>query len=227
MISVIIPTLNEEGSIGKLIRFLRSCSSEEEIEIIVSDGGSSDGTAEEVQASGARLVVSPKQGRAFQMNYGARNASGKIFYFLHADTYPPKNFVSEIKRSIDKKNEAGCFRLAFDHDHYFLNIYSWFTRFNFDLFRFGDQSLFVTGRLFSLVGGFDETLIVMEDQDMVKRLKKRSGFIVSNQQVITSSRKYQQVGIIKLQLIFTAILVMYYLGISQDKLVKFYHRKIS
>ena len=227
MISVIIPVYNEERSIGKLIRFLKNGGHSGELEIIISDGGSTDGTIREAREHGALVLQSPKKGRASQMNYGAEKARGEILYFLHADTFPPKNFVSLIRQHIDEKNGAGCFRLAFDHRHYLLSAYSWFTRFDIDLVRFGDQSLFVTDELFSLVGGFDEKLIVMEDQDMVRKLKKHSGFIVSNQHVITSARKYREVGILKLQLIFTAILGMYYLGVSQDKLVQFYRRSIT
>ena len=226
MISIIIPTLNESGNIRSLISYLKSCDGSDETEIIIADGGSTDGTTEGGPGLGVKVVECPQKGRAFQMNYGAEKASGDIFYFLHADSVPPKDFITKINGYISPKIKAGCFRLAFDHDHYLLSTYSWFTRFDVDFFRFGDQSLFVTGELFSLVGGFDERLLVMEDQNMVRRLKKHSGFIVSDQQVRTSARKYLKVGIVKLQLIFTAILGMYYIGVPQEKLVNFYKKHV-
>ena len=84
------------------------------------------------------------------MNYGAKLAKGDILYFLHADSFPPANFDQQIINEIDKNNYAGCFRLKFDNDdHFLLKISSWSTRINLQLFRGGDQSLFITKAIFN------------------------------------------------------------------------------
>src|SRR5690242_17441602 len=143
MISIIIPTYNEEGQIGKTLRHLFSCPGMEWVtEIIVADGGSVDNTLREAATAGAQGVISPGKGRAMQMNYGAAEATGSILYFLHADSLPPADFIGCILRSIEKGNDGGCFRLRFDCGHRFLRAVAWFTRFNSGLIRFGDQSLF-------------------------------------------------------------------------------------
>ena len=83
MISIIIPVLNEEVNIKKLVTYLQNCSLNKEIEIIVADGGSTDGTRAAAEASGATLIVSAVKGRATQMNAGARAAKYNILYFVH------------------------------------------------------------------------------------------------------------------------------------------------
>ena len=160
------------------------------------------------------------------MNIGATISTNDILYFLHADTIPPSSFYYEIKTAIEQGNAAGCYRLSFDNNHPLLTFYSWFTKFNMDIFRFGDQSLYVRKRVFQIVNGFDEELLVMEDQEIVKAIKKVSNFLIFQKSVITSARKYEKIGIIKLQLIFTAIMAMYYAGIDQQKIARFYHRAI-
>lgn len=226
-ISVIIPTFNEANSIAHTINKVRQNSGEHILETIVVDGGSTDATTEKAKNAGAKLIQSPKKGRAAQMNFGATQARGEILYFLHGDTHPPKSFDSSIKKAVDQNNQAGCFQLGFDDDHFLLRIYGWFTRFDIDLFRFGDQSLFITKNAFNKLQGFREDHIVMEDQEFVRRLKQDFSFIILDKQVTTSAQKYRNNGIIKLQLIFTLILLLYYLGIDQNKLVAIYKRFID
>jgi rSAM/selenodomain-associated transferase 2 len=225
MISIIIPTFNEQESISTLIGYLKN-NSPTGLEVIVVDGGSTDETVKIAEKAGAIVESSPKKGRSRQMNIGATISTNDILYFLHADTIPPSSFYYDIISAIEQGNASGCYRLSFDNNHPLLTFYSWFTKFNMDIFRFGDQSLFVSKRVFELVDGFDEELIVMEDQEIVKAIKKESNFLIFNKSVITSARKYEKIGIIKLQLIFTAIIAMYYAGIDQQKIARFYSRAI-
>ncbi|GAB5410120.1 MAG: TIGR04283 family arsenosugar biosynthesis glycosyltransferase [Balneolaceae bacterium] len=226
MISIIIPAYNEEESLPKLISYLLSKSASEEMELIISDGGSTDKTVERSSKLGAKVVESPKKGRASQMNFGASVAKGDILYFLHADSFPPTTFIKDIRESINKGFHAGCYRLAFNDPHPLLGFYAWFTKFNIDYFRFGDQSLYIQRDFFEILSGFDEKLIVMEDQMLVKKIKKKAKFEILDGKVITSARKYRHVGILKLQLVFSVILILFYLGVSQKKLVKFYKKTI-
>ncbi|MDZ7658769.1 glycosyltransferase [Fodinibius sp.] len=141
-ISVIIPTFNEADSITETIEKVQEHSKGYILEILVVDGGSTDATINRAKQAGAEIFESPDKGRAAQMNFGAKQAQGEILYFLHADTHPPKDFDSAIMSAVNQERQAGCFQLAFDYDHFLLRFYSWFTRFDIDLFRFGDQSLF-------------------------------------------------------------------------------------
>lgn len=222
MISIIIPVLNEEKNIGKLLSHLKKSSAGFITEIIVADGGSTDRTIDVTREMGATPLICKNKGRGVQMNEGASNAKGKILYFLHADTLPPDRYDQHIVEAYKHGYKSGCFRLRFDDPHWTLRIYSWFTRFETTFFRFGDQSLFAEKTLFYKIGGFDESLLVMEDQDMVRRLKKVGAFELIEENVITSSRKYRENGFVRLQLVFSIILLMYYAGANQNTLVHFY-----
>ncbi|SMO83957.1 TIGR04283 family arsenosugar biosynthesis glycosyltransferase [Gracilimonas mengyeensis] len=227
MLSIIIPAYNEADSIGKLVRCLQQNRGDYKTEILVIDGGSTDETRQVAEKAGAFVYTSPQKGRAPQMNYGAKMASGEVLYFLHADTYPPENFGAVIKRMLNEGAAAGCFRLKFDWDHPALKFYSWFTRFDLDVFRFGDQSLFAEKELFERAGGFREDLLVMEDQEIVTRLKKYAQFSIAEEAVVTSTRKYRQFGVFQLQCIFSIIVFLYYLRISQEVIKHFYENFLS
>ena len=117
--------------------------------------------------------------------------------------------------------------LSFDYNHWFLKANCWFTQFDVDAIRFGDQSLFVSSDIFKSSGGFAETHIVLEDQQLIKRLKKMARFTIIKKPVLTSARKYLQNGIYKTQGIFFIIYFMYRLGYSQQKLVATYKKMIT
>lgn len=226
-ISIIIPALNEERVIGRVLRTIGEQAERELHQIIVADGGSSDRTVEVAAENGADVITCGKRGRAVQMNCGAEAATGDLYYFLHADTTPPAGFDREIRAAVRSGAGAGCFRLQFTNDHPVLRFYSWCTRFKATILRFGDQSLFVKPDLFSQIGGFNESLVLMEDQQIVRDLTKVSSFMVLEQYVRTSSRKYEDNGVFRLQLIFTIILVLYYAGASQELLVHLYRSLID
>ncbi len=227
MISVIIPTYNEEVHIRATLQKLWEYDEANLIsEIIIVDGGSTDKTVAIAKSEGVKVIVSPKKSRAAQMNYGASFACCNLLYFLHADTIPPQGFTNDIAIAIKTGYDAGCYMLSFDHDHWFLKANCWFTRFNIDDIRFGDQSLFVTKEKFRKAGSFCEKHIVLEDQHLIKRLKKNDHFKVIKKPVITSARKYLENGIYKTQGIFFIIYFMYRLGFSQQRLVAFYRKLI-
>lgn len=226
-ISIIIPTYNEAGGIQELARYLSTAGKGPVPEIIVSDGGSTDGTPELAKAAGAKVIQSPEKGRAAQMNAGATMATGDILYFLHADTFPPADFKEAVLSSCAAGDSAGCFRLRFDEDHWFLKVNAWFTRFDIDSIRFGDQSLFIRKSDFERIGGFRKDHVVMEDQEIVRRIKKMTRFRVLPTAVVTSAQKYRENGFFRLQFIFSAIWLLYYMGLPQHKLVNIYNRLIK
>lgn len=201
-ISIIIPTLNEEDRLDHLLTYLKKNGGTHIQKIIIADAGSLDKTISIAEKHAVRIKHYKKKGRAVQMNEGAEIAAASVLYFLHADTIPPKKFGDQISNALRDGYECGCFQLSFDDPHPILKLYGWFTRFRTTLVRFGDQSLFVKKRLLNRVGGFDESLQVMEDQKIVRELKKEGKFKVLNARVTTSARRYRQNGIIRLQSVF-------------------------
>lgn len=227
-ISIIIPARNESEQLPKLLSYLRSSPGWENIaEIIISDGKSTDETVKIADEYSAKVVYNERAGRGIQMNQGARYACGNILYFLHADSFPPPDFAKQILQKVQEGYVAGCYRLRFDYKHWFLQANAWFTRFNINAFRFGDQSLFITQPVFESIGGFREDLIIMEDQEIVFRICKQGKFAVMKDYVATSARKYRINGVYRMQAIFFYIYFSYLFGASQDKLVKMYKRLIK
>ncbi|MCF6306498.1 MAG: TIGR04283 family arsenosugar biosynthesis glycosyltransferase [Flavobacteriaceae bacterium] len=229
MISIVIPVLNEAENIGKLLSHLIANSTSENIsEIIVVDGESSDDTINIVkcQVKHIQLLNSPK-GRAKQMNLGAKQAAGNILYFLHADSFPPKNFDQLIINEVEKGNLAGCFKMKFNNNHWWLRLASWLTHFSWRACRGGDQSQFITKGLFNKIGGYDESYTIYEDNILINELFKRKQFVVIQEWITTSARLYERKGIWKLQYHFWTIYVKRWFGASADEIYAYYKKYIA
>ncbi|MGI4736941.1 MAG: TIGR04283 family arsenosugar biosynthesis glycosyltransferase [Janthinobacterium lividum] len=226
-ISIIIPTFNEAEAIPHLLDYLHQATGGVPApEILVVDGGSTDATVPLARQAGATVLLAPRKGRAAQLNHGAQHARGGLLYFLHADSYPPAGFLAHLRQASAQGYGAGCYRLAFDHPHWFLRFSAWCTRLPLTAVRFGDQSLFVRRELFHRLGGYREDLLVMEDQEIVRRLRAQAPFRVLPHAVTTSARKYLANGVFRLQGIFALIAGLYWLGVSQRRLVQLYRRLI-
>ena len=221
VLSLIIPTFNEAAAIGPLLAYLQA-ELDAATELLVVDGSSTDPTPLLAAQAGAHVLSGPRKGRAAQLNHGAAHASGDILYFLHADSYPPPGFLADIRQAVAAGAGSGCYRLAFDHHHWFLRLNAWFTRLPVVWVRFGDQSLFVRQELFRQVGGYREDLLVMEDQELVERLQRAAPFRLLPRAVVTSARKYLVNGVFRLQGIFALIVLLYRLGVPQARLLRVY-----
>ena len=226
-ISVIIPVLNEATNIVTLLSCIKNNSSKHLIkEILVVDGGSTDQTASLVEKNGASIILSQK-GRAKQMNEGAKKASGEMLYFLHADTLPPQDFDKSILHAITTDSQAGCFQMRFDSDSFFLRFFAWFSRINLKVCRGGDQSLFITKKLFEDLNGFNEDYLIYEDNEFIGRLYEHTQFKILPQHVQTSARRYEKHGKLKLQYHFGVIHLKNSLGAGPEQLYQYYRQHIS
>lgn len=227
-LSIIIPIFNEVDAIHRLLLHLEnSISKTIDYEIIVVDGGSQDGSQKEVQKNQKVVFRQTEKGRAKQMNVGAKMATGNILYFLHCDSYPPKDFDLYIVNEILKGNNAGCFRMKFDFPHPILTISQWFTRINHISCRGGDQSLFVSKSLFDTIQGYNEDYIIYEDNEFINRLYAKKQFVVIPKTVVTSARRYRENGVWRLQYHFAVIHLKRRLGHSAESLLKYYKNNIS
>ena len=228
-ISIIIPTYNEESCIDDTLHKLSHLKSNFNYvkEIIVVDAGSEDATQRLVRAHPAVKLLKSKKGRPLQMNFGAKSAHGSILYFLHADSLPPKDYDVYIVNSIKANRLAGCFRMQFDSVHPWMKFISWLTKFRYKACRGGDQSLFVSRTLFEDVGGFDESYLIFEDHEIVTKLYAKTRFNVIQKKLLTSSRRFKDKGILKLQILFGVLYVKKWLGTSPDSLYSFYSKYVN
>ncbi len=219
-ISVIIPVLNEEEALPKLLKYLFPLTNST-TEVIVVDGGSTDQTLEKIKDYPIQLLNS-EAGRAVQMNTGAAVATGDVLYFLHSDTTPPTTFMEDISEAINKGQDSGCYRLGFDSDAFLLKINTYFTRYRFLWCRGGDQSLFIKKDLFEKLDGFPKGHIIMEEYFLIEKLLKNHHFKIIPKTIIASSRKYQKNNYLKVQLANLIIFNMNRLGYSQQKMYDAY-----
>ncbi len=246
-ISIIIPTLNEADNIKKLLlHLLKNAFAKNISEIIIVDGGSTDGSQNIIKnylsdraqskpnnnlstALKETIItcLHSEKGRAKQMNLGAKYATGNIFYFLHADSFPPKHFDEHIINQVEKGNNAGCFKMKFNSNHWWLLLAGQLTRLSWKSCRGGDQSLFITKPLFNTIEGFNENFKIYEDNELISKLYACNEFVIIPKWITTSARRYNTNGIWKLQFHFWTIHLKKWMGASPQTLNKYYLKHVS
>ncbi len=226
-ISVIIPTFNEEENIEACISHLLAATANNDVQIIVSDGGSRDNTVEIAQKVGATVITSPIKGRAGQMNYAINFATAPVYYFVHADAKPPSTFLADIENAIQKKYNCGCYRSCFDSKQLLLKLNAFFTRFDVLFCRGGDQTIFVTKQLFDEVGGFNNEMLIMEDYDFLAKIRKKGSFKLIPKSTLFSARKYTENSWLTVQKANLKVVRMYKKGASQQDMIDTYKRMLN
>jgi rSAM/selenodomain-associated transferase 2 len=229
-ISVVIPVYNEAKILHSFLMYLQEMNSKNIMEFLVVDGQSTDDSKAIVLEFSKKYtkfkgIDSPK-GRAVQMNTAAAQAKGTILYFLHADSLPPKEFDADILKAVGNQFKSGCFRMKFDSPHWGLKIAGWLTQLNWKSCRGGDQSLFIEKNLFEQVGGYDETFLVYEDNDLIYKLYEQHNFEVLPHWLTTSSRRYHTNGIWTLQYHFWMIHLKKFCGSTPKTLEAYYLKNI-
>ncbi|GAB3571681.1 TIGR04283 family arsenosugar biosynthesis glycosyltransferase [Spirosoma luteolum] len=225
-LSVIIPTLNEAIHIGRLVQALRTYGGRQLVDVLVIDGGSTDATVAEARQAGARVVVSPRAGRAAQLNYGASLATGEVLYFVHADTQIHPDFITDIGQAIGNNYPAGCYRFRFASSHPLLRLNSYGTRFPGLMSRGGDQTLFITRSLFDQLGGFREHYVIMEDFDIIVRIRAISRFAIIPKDVIVSARKYDKNSWLRVQIANLTAFSLFFMKVTPSTIAQTYKRML-
>jgi len=226
-LSIIIPVLNEAENLEEMLPFFWNHAFKIDFEVIVVDGGSGDNSVEIANKWGARVIKSERKSRACQMNLGAQQAVGEILYFVHADTRVLPSFFSDVTRAVASGIPSGCFAYSFDSNSRLLKINSWFTKFNGVLSGGGDQTLFVKREIFESLGGFNEQYCIMEDFELVKRLKKSHRFQVIPKKITVSARKYETNSWLRVQLVNLLMVILFHLKISPITLKRLYGRLLD
>lgn len=226
-LAVVIPTLNEVAQIGDAIGSAQRASHSEglEVEIIVVDGGSEDGTPRRAVEAGARVVPSTA-GRARQLAAGVGASRGDVLLFLHADTALPAGFATAIERALrDPGVVGGAFRLRFDRRGSGLRLIEWGARLRVALFRmpYGDQALFVRRRILDEIGGVPQAPI-MEDLDLVKAMKRRGRLALLPLDAVTSARRYVERGTLRTALRHWIAMLAWALRVDRARVAAWYGR---
>jgi rSAM/selenodomain-associated transferase 2 len=221
-VSIIVPVLNEAPLLRSFLAHLRERATG--AEIVVADGGSSDGTVELVRDSCDQLVVSERS-RAIQMNTGARAARGDILWFVHVDAEVPWGCLAEIKRIMDDPKVAGGFfriRLPQNLVYRLTDTFAHYAGLLLQM-RCGDHGIFCRRTAFLDVGGFPEVPL-MEDVEFFRLLRRRGRVIWSQKRILASPRRYEIIGSVRLTLAYGLIAALYVFGIPLKKLASIYKR---
>jgi rSAM/selenodomain-associated transferase 2 len=232
-ISIIIPVLNEAATIEKTLTRLHDIA---DLEVIVVDGGSKDETvaiahrcAKLFTPSSELKVISATVGRANQMNAGVAVATGDILLFLHADTHLPPEFDTLVRQTLQNPSTiAGAFELRIDSDLRGLRLIESIVNMRSRVFSmpYGDQAIFLKAITFHHLGGFPD-LPIMEDFELMRRLRRQGQIAIVPASVLTSGRRWQKLGVLKTTLMNQLIIAAYFLGIPPVQLAHWYRRSNS
>jgi len=219
LVSVVIPALDEEAAIADAIASVR----DEADEVIVADGGSADATRERAVAAGARVVDAPR-GRGTQQIEGARAATGEWIVFLHADTRLDPGW-SRWLHEAPAGTALVAFRFAVDSRRRAFRLVELGTRLRCRLLRlpYGDQALSVRRAAYEAAGGF-RPLPLMEDVDLVRRLRRVGALRLAPHRALTSGRRWEKRGVLAGTLRNWTTLTLYALGASPERLRRRYER---
>jgi rSAM/selenodomain-associated transferase 2/rSAM/selenodomain-associated transferase 1 len=219
LLSIVIPTLNE---VGQLEATLGPIVQHPHCEVIIADGGSTDGTMDLARKLGCR-VVTANRGRGRQMNAGAALCRGESLLFLHADTRLPTTFFEEIHSTLKNGAIAGAFRFQIDQPGWGLRCVEWGTNLRCRLLQlpYGDQGLFLRTSDFFRLGGF-QNWPLMEDFELCQRLRCHGRIRLTPSASNTSARRWKKLGLWRTTLINQLCIAGFRLGVSPERLACWY-----
>ncbi len=221
MLSIIIPTLNEEKYLPLLLKEIKK-QNFDDYEIIVADAGSIDKTVEIAKSFGCKVVPGglPAKGR----NEGAKIAKGDIFLFMDADNiYLPENFLKNLLEEFEKRKlDVASFPIYPDgnsFDKFAYKIYNWFVQSIQRFTAYATNSILVRKDIHHKIGGFDEEIKIAEDHFYVKTARKFGKFgFIKTKPILTSTRRFEKDGRLKtyLKYLFAGIYMFFFGPIKKD-----------
>ncbi len=219
-ISAIIPTLNEQATIRKVIEATESAGIDE---ILIIDGGSTDDTAA-IAASCSCRVLESSPGRATQMNLGARESTGDVLLFLHADNWLEPDAARQIHNALAHSDVAGgAFQQRIEADGMLYRWLEWGNarRVTGWQMPYGDQGLFVRRSIFNRLGGFQEVPL-LEDVLLSRQLRSEGKIVLLRGPIYVSARRWQEHGVIRQTIRNWGILAAHRCGVSPKRLARYY-----
>lgn len=224
MISVVIPTLNEEALLKRCIENL--VSETVDCEIIVADGGSDDDTVSVAAGFPGISIVQTDRGRGRQLNAGAAGARGDILLFLHADTVLDRGWSSGVMSACKHHGIVGgafTFRIDYPGVHYRLTEHWVKLRCGLFSLPYGDQGIFIKRDIFEKLGGYRE-IALMEDVDLIERMKRLGKIMILGERAHTHARKWAREGWFRTSVRNQIVMIMYRLGVDPSHLARIYYR---
>ena len=220
--SIIMPVLNEELVLNaQLAQLARQCA-QYDCELIIVDGGSSDRTTAIAQQYGQ--VIAAPRGRAAQMNAGAAVAGGDVLIFLHADTLLPGDALSAIEKAlVAPQVVGGAFRICFSCERWPYRIVTFTVNLRSRMYKIftGDQAYFIRATSFRQIGGYPDQPL-MEDLEIITRLRKTGKVVLLPQYVTTSARRHEKMGLTRSVLFMWYLRTLYKFGASPERLHAMY-----
>lgn len=221
-LAIVVPMLNEVETVSRLAESLLPIQAEG-AEILLADGGSTDGCVAAARAAGLRVLDAP-QGRARQMNAGAAAAGGDVLLFVHADTILPPQALSAVLGAVANGHRVwGRFDVRIEGRAALLPVVAWLMNWRSRLtgVSTGDQGLFATRAAFEAVGGFPDQPL-MEDLELAQRLRALSRPACLRDRVVTSGRRWERNGVWQTIWLMWRLRLAYWLGASPHDLATRY-----
>jgi uncharacterized protein len=218
-LAIVVPTLDEEDALGRNLPAALAAADE----VVVSDGGSGDGTVEVARRLGARVVAGPP-GRGGQLNRGAAAvAAADVLLFLHADTTLPARGAEAVREAVARGADGGGFLMRFDVDRPAQRLGAWLINRRTRMLRLplGDQAQFVTPQAFARLGGFRDWPI-LEDLDFAIRLRRLGRMRLIEEPVTTGARRFLELGAPRTVATNWLIWMLFFLGVSPHRLARLY-----
>ena len=222
VLSVVMPVLNEAAGLVAALQALAPLKARG-VQVIVADGGSSDGTAGLARAAGASVITAAR-GRALQMNAGANQANAGVLLFLHADTALPANADQLIAQVLASGQTVwGRFDVRIAGQSPMLRLVAGLMNLRSRLsgIATGDQAIFMTRAAFDAVGGFPKQAL-MEDIEISKRLRRLSRPACLHAKVTTSGRRWETRGVWRTVLLMWRLRFAYWCGAAPERLAELY-----
>lgn len=220
-LAVIVPTLDEEPALRANLSSAFALSDL----VVVSDGGSADGTVEEARRQGAVVVEGPR-GRGPQLNRGAAAAGdADVYLFLHADTRLPPESTGSISRAVAGGAVGGGFRLRFDSPRRSFHLGAWLVNQRSRLLKapLGDQGQFVTREAFCRLGGY-RPWPIFEDVDLVRRLRRQGRIALLEGPAVTAARRFEQQGLMRTVALNWALALLFLLRVPPERIARLYRQ---